>query len=490
MSNASDFIIESGTLKEYTGSDLRVMIPETVTEIFIFAFSSSPQVTQIEATESVTRLSAFAFANDNELKKLVLPAAKVGVQKKALDNCTQLEFLVIGGIDFECFAPAAKPVMAAAALAAWDFYSPADRETILAYVKKQKKKVLCEIVEKNNLAAMIHLLEQKVLVAKDMNEIIALCATNTELQALLMDYANGVVTSAAIEKAEAKKQEKLMNADLSSAAELKKLWSTKKLEDGTLLITNYKGTEVDVVIPAQIGKSAVTAVDDEAFSASRWKLAKDREGYLRNTLRSVTISEGITSIGDATFNGCRSLEQVTFPSTLKQIKGRYAFMGTQWMKNQTGLLQVAGTLLACCEAATSVEVAENIHTIAACAFIGCKELEEVHLPQTITCIGESAFTQCESLKEITIPANVTVIHNEVFSNCLALQSVSLPENLSAIGDKAFEYCIKLAELHIPASVTQIGIWAFVGCKNLTIYVPAGSYAETYARKNKIPFVAE
>ena len=101
MSNASDFIIESGTLKEYTGSDLRVMIPETVTEIFIFAFSSSPQVTQIEATESVTRLSAFAFANDNELKKLVLPAAKVGVQKKALDNCTQLEFLVIGGIDFE-----------------------------------------------------------------------------------------------------------------------------------------------------------------------------------------------------------------------------------------------------------------------------------------------------------------------------------------------------------------------------------------------------
>ena len=56
MSNASDFIIESGTLKEYTGSDLRVMIPETVTEIFIFAFSSSPQVTQIEATESVTRL--------------------------------------------------------------------------------------------------------------------------------------------------------------------------------------------------------------------------------------------------------------------------------------------------------------------------------------------------------------------------------------------------------------------------------------------------
>ena len=92
MSNASDFIIESGTLKEYTGSDLRVMIPETVTEIFIFAFSSSPQVTQIEATESVTRLSAFAFANDNELKKLVLPAAKVGVQKRPWTIVPSLNF--------------------------------------------------------------------------------------------------------------------------------------------------------------------------------------------------------------------------------------------------------------------------------------------------------------------------------------------------------------------------------------------------------------
>jgi hypothetical protein len=30
----------------------------------------------------------------------------------------------------------------------------------------------------------------------------------------------------------------------------------------------------------------------------------------------------------------------------------------------------------------------------------------------------------------------------------------------------------------------------MGCRKLTIYAPAGSYAEQYAKENNIPFVAE
>jgi hypothetical protein len=43
---------------------------------------------------------------------------------------------------------------------------------------------------------------------------------------------------------------------------------------------------------------------------------------------------------------------------------------------------------------------------------------------------------------------------------------------------------------IPGSVTYIGALAFNECPNLTIHAPAGSYAETYAKENNIPFVAE
>ena len=49
-------------------------------------------------------------------------------------------------------------------------------------------------------------------------------------------------------------------------------------------------------------------------------------------------------------------------------------------------------------------------------------------------------------------------------------------------------CAELKFVLIPASVVNIGNSAFDGCDNLTIYGVKGSYAETYADKNGIPFV--
>lgn len=43
------------------------------------------------------------------------------------------------------------------------------------------------------------------------------------------------------------------------------------------------------------------------------------------------------------------------------------------------------------------------------------------------------------------------------------------------------------EVTIPEGVTEIGLQAFGDCENLTIHAPAGSMAEKYAKKNKIPF---
>lgn len=45
------------------------------------------------------------------------------------------------------------------------------------------------------------------------------------------------------------------------------------------------------------------------------------------------------------------------------------------------------------------------------------------------------------------------------------------------------------DVTIPEGVTEIGRHAFYGCKKLTIHAPAGSAAEQYAKKYKIPFKA-
>ena len=55
-------------------------------------------------------------------------------------------------------------------------------------------------------------------------------------------------------------------------------------------------------------------------------------------------------------------------------------------------------------------------------------------------------------------------------------------------ESAFSRCQSLIRINIPDSVTSIGRWAFPDCdKGFTIYGKQGSYAQTYAQENNIPF---
>ena len=72
--------------------------------------------------------------------------------------------------------------------------------------------------------------------------------------------------------------------------------------------------------------------------------------------------------------------------------------------------------------------------------------------------------------------------------CIPAQIEGKP--VVTIGTSAFERHSEITDITIPASVTTIAWFAFDGCTNMTIHAPAGSHAETYAKENNIPFVAE
>ena len=72
----------------------------------------------------------------------------------------------------------------------------------------------------------------------------------------------------------------------------------------------------------------------------------------------------------------------------------------------------------------------------------------------------------------------------------ALITVDIEYGVHTIGESTFMCCSSMEKIVIPETITEIGADAFYGCSKLTIYAPAGSYAETYAKENNIPFVAE
>lgn len=86
---------------------------------------------------------------------------------------------------------------------------------------------------------------------------------------------------------------------------------------------------------------------------------------------------------------------------------------------------------------------------------------------------------------------VTQICDGAFEGCEDLKCVYIPKTVKKIGKNTFKGCKNLREVHISEGVKKIiGTNVFAGCDNLTIYAPEGSCAETYAKNNMIPFIAE
>lgn len=159
---------------------------------------------------------------------------------------------------------------------------------------------------------------------------------------------------------------------------------------------------------------------------------------------SVTIPSGVTKIGDSAFYHRNDIRQITIP--------------------------------------------EGVTEIGASAISGCMELHSLQLPSTLTTIGFGAFSG-SNLKSITIPSSASNLENGIFSNCYLLTDVVFSDGATKIGIGMFWGCDNLSNVTIPASVTSIGEDAFDLCDKMTIHGAAGSYAETYAKANNIPFVA-
>ena len=138
----------------------------------------------------------------------------------------------------------------------------------------------------------------------------------------------------------------------------------------------------------------------------------------------------------------------------------------------------------------SVTVYAGVTNIGDFAFYGCASLTSVIIPEGVTRIGEAAFDSCALLPSVVIPESVTRIGDWAFYACKSLTSVTIPGSVTSIGWGAFYWCSSLTSVTVPVSVTNIGADAFGNCHDdLIMYGYTGSYAQTYAEENNIPFVA-
>lgn len=254
---------------------------------------------------------------------------------------------------------------------------------------------------------------------------------------------------------------------------------------GYLRINQHNGTLTDcsdlsgdLVIPTTVEGITITSIADRAF-------------YGQEKLTSVSVPSSVKSVGDQVFQKCLALKTVTLSEGVETL-GKNAFCYCYSLSSvslPTTLQKVDDNAFQKCIALKSITVPSGVDSIGNNAFENCTNLTTVSLPATVVSIGEYAFSGCEKLTSINLPTGINALNTAVFNGCSALRQVIVPSGVQRIYNLAFRNCSSLQKLSLPDSIQSIGGNAFDGCSdNMTFYVNAGSYPQAFASANGITFV--
>lgn len=297
-------------------------------------------------------------------------------------------------------------------------------------------------------------------------------------------------------------------------------------DTNTGTITKYIGAATEVYIPDTINGVEVKSICNAFYLDKRITSVSVPSGvtsidswafYNCSNLTSINLPESITSIGHSAFSECSKLKSINLPNGVTRIDdntfyncssitsvnipesvGAYAFYNCRNLssvKSSNGIKSIGDYAFKQCIQLTSIKISNNLTSIGKEAFFGCIRLSSINIQDgtkdngdisdITTCIGDFAFYDCSSLATVSIPNSIKSIGDYAFECCSSLTSISIPDSVTSIGNYVFYGCNKLTSISIPNSVTSIGKGGEFN--NFTIFAREGSYAQTYAKVNNIPF---
>ena len=226
---------------------------------------------------------------------------------------------------------------------------------------------------------------------------------------------------------------------------------TYEVADGAVTITGYVGSEVNVVIPETIDTYPVTAIGETAFSGNA-------------TLESITLPASVKQV-KSLLDSCANLKRIYIPNIAFWFETQFA--GNLLTGGRE--LYVNGALL------EDLVIPETVTEV---KFTGYTHLKSVTVHSQVKSVD---FTGCENIKAVYIQdlkawcetnfagenANPLTYAEKLYVNNTELSGLlDIPQGTTKINDYAFWGFKGIQALNLPATVTEIGAAAFTGAAGL------------------------
>ena len=258
------------------------------------------------------------------------------------------------------------------------------------------------------------------------------------------------------------------------------------------------------------------------------------EYYAGKNLTTVEFEEGVKNIGARAYysyrtsinSGMPNLKNIKLASTVKKI-GDYAFCNNKAITDFdfSNIEELGERSFSGCSGLSDLTIPAGLKEIPASCFYGCTGLSSLKVPETIEKVCKSAFKDCTGIKELTMPVDLDYVKTSYpsFNNCgniekitysrgktgimpdiedgrsayytaeyyagKKLTTVEFQSGIEYIGAGSFDQASALKNIVLPCTVSAISSKTFcaINKSEAVIYGTKDTYAEAYAKEQKIPF---
>ena len=287
------------------------------------------------------------------------------------------------------------------------------------------------------------------------------------------------------------------------------------LDDDSVEISKYNGSDTKVIIPSKISGKMVSGIEGDAFI----------DNYYIENIEEIVFPDTLKEISSFACEGCYNLKKINLPNDCTMI-GQYAFYGTSleelfipadfsanlnedafpWdtMKVVIDENNKNYSIKNNCLCHKCI-IDDEEYTVLSVYFPN-DDQHELLIPNEVTYIGSDVFQRAFNLTKIVIGPNVKNCSVDSFfrmassirrvevdpenhfirteNNCLIVPNgesqvmigvldrdmkgtLTVPDNVDWIDGGAFSYCTNLTGIIIPNSVYYFGLEAFENCTSLT-----------------------